>query len=40
MGGGYPKDTNPESAAFKETIGAHVDVYAGLFKFWETTQSG
>jgi acetoin utilization deacetylase AcuC-like enzyme len=39
MGGGYPKDINPNSEAFKETIGAHVDVYEGLVKFWETTRS-
>ena len=34
MGGGYPKDINPESVSFKEVIGAHTDVYSQIVDTW------
>eukprot|EP00617_Octactis_speculum_P027301 CAMPEP_0185758912 /NCGR_PEP_ID=MMETSP1174-20130828/17611_1 /TAXON_ID=35687 /ORGANISM="Dictyocha speculum, Strain CCMP1381" /LENGTH=49 /DNA_ID=CAMNT_0028438989 /DNA_START=599 /DNA_END=748 /DNA_ORIENTATION=+ len=27
MGGGYPKDMDPESQSFADVVGAHTDVY-------------
>jgi acetoin utilization deacetylase AcuC-like enzyme len=33
LGGGYPKDDNPLSLAYHETIECHMDVYKQLLKF-------
>ncbi len=35
MGGGYPRDLNPSSDEYMDTIGAHVDVYEQLVQVWE-----
>jgi acetoin utilization deacetylase AcuC-like enzyme len=34
LGGGYPKDISPDSASFKEVIGAHTDVYTQIVDTW------
>lgn len=34
MGGGYPKDLDPQSRAFRDVIGAHFDVYRDCIEYF------